>query len=111
MDIVPEKVALINSRRSPIQDDYIEQYLAERELDLTATLDAKAAYGNADFAVIAAPASYDSQKNFFDKSAVENVTVIIYELTLGDSSAFFGRLVDNDLMKFKAMSDTIIANK
>ena len=71
VDIVPEKVELINKKRSPIQDDYIEKYLAEKELDLTATLDAEAAYSDADFVVIAAPTNYDSKKNFFDPSAVE----------------------------------------
>ena len=73
VDIIPEKVELINNRKSPIQDDYIEKYLAERELDLTATLDAEFAYGNADFVVVAAPTNYDSKKNFFDTSAVESV--------------------------------------
>lgn len=71
VDIVPEKVELINNKKSPIQDDYIEKYLAEKELDLTATLDAKEAYSDADFVVIAAPTNYDSKKNFFDTSAVE----------------------------------------
>ena len=79
MDIVPEKVELINSRKSPIQDEYIEKYLAEKELDLTATLDAKLAYSNADFVVIAAPTNYDSQKNFFDTSAVETVIKLVME--------------------------------
>ncbi|MBE5873485.1 MAG: nucleotide sugar dehydrogenase [Lachnospiraceae bacterium] len=73
VDIVPEKVELINNKKSPIQDDYIEKYLAEKELNLTATLDEKAAYSGADFVVIAAPTNYDSQKNFFDTSAVEAV--------------------------------------
>ena len=73
VDILPEKVALINSRRSPIQDDYIEKYLAEKELDLKATLDGDSAYREADFVVIAAPTNYDSRKNFFDTSAVESV--------------------------------------
>lgn len=73
VDIVPEKVDMINSRKSPIQDDYIEKYLAEKELDLTATLDTESAYQDADFVVIAAPTNYDSKKNFFDTSAVENV--------------------------------------
>ena len=71
VDIIPEKVDLINNRKSPIQDDYIEKYLAEKELDLTATLDAESAYKDADFVVIAAPTNYDSKKNFFDTSAVE----------------------------------------
>ena len=73
VDIIPEKVEMINSRRSPIQDEYIEKYLAEEELDLTATLDAEAAYKDAEFVVIAAPTNYDSQRNYFDTSAVENV--------------------------------------
>lgn len=67
VDIIPEKVELINNRKSPIQDDYIEMYLAEKKLDLTATLDAEEAYRTADFVVIAAPTNYDSKKNFFDK--------------------------------------------
>ena len=79
VDIVPEKVELINNRKSPIQDEYIEKYLAEKELDLTATLDAKLAYSNADFVVIAAPTNYDSQKNFFDTSAVETVIKLVME--------------------------------
>lgn len=73
VDIISEKVELINKRKSPIQDDFIERYLAEKELDLTATLDAKEAYTDADFVVIAAPTNYDSKKNFFDTSAVESV--------------------------------------
>ena len=79
VDIIPEKVELINNRKSPIQDEYIERYLAEKELDLTATLDAKLAYSNADFVVIAAPTNYDSQKNFFDTSAVETVIKLVME--------------------------------
>ena len=79
VDIIPEKVELINSKKSPIQDEYIEKYLAEKELDLTATLDAKLAYSNADFVVIAAPTNYDSQKNFFDTSAVAAVIKLVME--------------------------------
>ena len=79
VDIVPEKVELINSKKSPIQDEYIEKYLAEKELDLTATLDAKEAYSDADFVVIAAPTNYDSKKNFFDTSAVEAVIKLVIE--------------------------------
>lgn len=79
VDIVPEKVDMINDRKSPIQDDYIEKYLAEKELNLTATLDAKEAYRDADFVVIAAPTNYDSKKNFFDTSAVENVIDLVME--------------------------------
>ena len=77
VDIIPEKVDLINNRKSPIQDDYIEKYLAEKELDLTATLDAESAYKDADFVVIAAPTNYDSKKNFFDTSAVEAVIDLV----------------------------------
>ncbi len=73
VDIVPEKVAMINNRKSPIQDEYIEKYLAEKDLHLTATLDAEAAYKEAEYVVIAAPTNYDSQRNYFDTSAVENV--------------------------------------
>ena len=73
VDIIPEKVEKINNRISPIQDEYIEKYFAEKELNLTATLDAEAAYKDADFVIIAAPTNYDSQKNFFDTSAVESV--------------------------------------
>ncbi|HJC35185.1 MAG TPA: nucleotide sugar dehydrogenase [Candidatus Mediterraneibacter faecipullorum] len=77
VDIVPEKVDLINQRKSPIQDEYIEKYLAEKDLNLMATLDAKSAYSTADFVVIAAPTNYDSRKNFFDTSAVENVIDLV----------------------------------
>ncbi|MCU6706739.1 UDP-glucose 6-dehydrogenase [uncultured Ruminococcus sp.] len=77
VDIIPEKVELINNRKSPIQDDYIEKYLAEKELDLTATLDSESAYKDADFVVIAAPTNYDSKKNFFDTSAVEAVIDLV----------------------------------
>ena len=79
VDIVPEKVELINNKKSPIQDEYIEKYLAEKELDLTATLDAKEAYSDADFVVIAAPTNYDSKKNFFDTSAVEAVIQLVLD--------------------------------
>ena len=79
VDIVPEKVEMINNKKSPIQDEYIEKYLAEKELDLTATLDAKEAYTDADFVVIAAPTNYDSKKNFFDTSAVEAVIKLVIE--------------------------------
>jgi UDPglucose 6-dehydrogenase len=79
VDIIPEKVEMINNRKSPIQDDYIEQYLAKKQLDLTATLDAEFAYKNADFVIIAAPTNYDSKKNFFDTSAVENVIELVMQ--------------------------------
>lgn len=80
VDIVPEKVEVLNQRRSPIQDEYIEKYLAEKELDLTATLDGREAYRQADFVVIAAPTNYDSKKNFFDTSAVEAVIELVLEV-------------------------------
>ena len=77
VDIVPEKVEMINRRKSPIQDEYIEKYFAEKELDLTATLDGEAAYRDAEFVVIAAPTNYDAKKNFFDTSAVEAVIKLV----------------------------------
>lgn len=77
VDIIPEKVELINNKKSPIQDDYIEKYLAEKELDLTATLDAEEAYKNAEYVIIAAPTNYDSKKNYFDTSAVETVIDLV----------------------------------
>ena len=80
VDIVPEKVELLNQRKSPIQDEYIEKYLAEKELDLTATLDGESAYRDADFVVIAAPTNYDSKKNYFDTSAVEAVIQLVLEV-------------------------------
>ena len=79
VDIIPEKVTLINDRKSPIQDEYIEKYLAEKELNLTATLDAKDAYSDADFVVIAAPTNYDSGTQHFDTSAVENVIELVMQ--------------------------------
>jgi UDPglucose 6-dehydrogenase len=80
VDIIPKKVELINNKKSPIQDDYIEKYLAEKELNLTATLDTEAAYKDADFVIIAAPTNYDSKKNFFDCSAVENVIETVLKI-------------------------------
>ena len=80
VDFIPEKVELINNKKSPIQDDYIEMYLAEKELDLTATLDGEEAYKNADFVVIAAPTNYDSKKNYFDTSAVEAVIELVLKV-------------------------------
>lgn len=77
VDIIPEKVEMINNKKSPIQDDYIEKYLAEKELDLTATLNAEEAYKNAEYIIIAAPTNYDSKKNFFDTSAVESVIKLV----------------------------------
>lgn len=80
VDVIPEKVDFINQRKSPIQDEYIEQYLAEKELDLTATLDGEAAYRDAEFVVIAAPTNYDSKKNYFDTSAVEAVIRLVMKV-------------------------------
>ena len=80
VDILPEKVELINQRKSPIQDEYIEKYLREKELNLTATLNAEEAYKDADYVVIAAPTNYDSQKNFFDTSAVESVIDLVMKV-------------------------------
>ncbi len=80
VDIIPEKIELINHKKSPIQDDYIEKYLAEKKLDLTATLDGESAYRDADFVVIAAPTNYDSKKNFFDCSAVEAVIELVLKV-------------------------------
>ena len=80
VDIIPEKVEMINNRKSPIQDEYIEKYLAEKQLDLTATLDGEAAYKDAEFVVIAAPTNYDSKKNYFDTSAVETVIKLVMQV-------------------------------
>lgn len=80
VDIVPAKVDMINARKSPIQDDYIEKYFAEKELDLTATLDGESAYRDADFVIIATPTNYDSTKNFFDTSAVEAVINLVMKV-------------------------------
>ena len=77
VDIMPEKVDMINNRKSPIQDEYIEKYLLEKELKLSATLDGAKAYSDADFVIIAAPTNYDPQKNFFDTSAVESVIKLV----------------------------------
>ena len=79
VDLIPEKVEKINNKISPIQDEYIEKYLAEEKLTLSATLDGKSAYRNADFVIIAAPTNYDSAKNFFDTSAVESVIELVLE--------------------------------
>ena len=79
VDIIPEKVDMINQKKSPIQDEYIQKYLEEKELDLTATMDAKEAYEDAEFVVVAAPTNYDSRKNYFDTSAVEKVIDTVME--------------------------------
>lgn len=88
VDIIPEKVDLINNRKSPIQDDYIEKYLAEKDLNLTATLDAKAAYSDADFVVIAAPTNYDSHTQHFDTSAVEAVIKLVIKQKFAKANVF-----------------------
>lgn len=80
VDIIPEKVNLIYNRKSPIQDEYIEKYLVEKELDLTATMDGESSYKDAEFVVIAAPTNYDSKKNYFDTSAVEAVIKLVIEV-------------------------------
>ena len=80
VDVIPEKVDLINNRRSPIQDEYIEKFLAEKDLNLTATLDGRKAYADADFVVIAAPTNYDPVKNYFDTSHVEEVIDLVLEV-------------------------------
>ena len=80
VDVVPEKVELINNKKSPIQDEYIEKYLSEKELNLTATLDGRSAYKEADFVVIAAPTNYDPQKNFFDTHHIEDVIDLVLEV-------------------------------
>ena len=80
VDIVPEKVEWINNKKSPIQDDYIEKYLAEKQLDLTATLDGEKAYAMAEMVIVAAPTNYDSKKNFFDTSAVESVIELVLKV-------------------------------
>lgn len=98
VDIVKEKVDLINNRKSPIQDNYIEKYLAEKELNLTATLDAKEAYSNADFVVIAAPTNYDSATQHFDTSAVEAVIKLVIgaEIESESTMAFVEKSVQRD---------------
>lgn len=102
VDIIPEKVEMINNRKSPIQDDYIEKYLAEKDLDLTATLDAKAAYSNADFVVIAAPTNYDSHTQHFDTSAVEVVIKLVMEYNpnaiMVIKSTIPGQVVENPMI-------------
>ena len=82
VDIIPEKVEMINRRQSPIQDEYIEKYFAEKELNLVATLDGKAAYKDAEFVVIAAPTNYDPQKNFFDTHHIEDVIDLVLEVAI-----------------------------
>ena len=96
VDVLPERVALVNDRKSTIQDEYIEQYLAEKQLHLSATLDAEAAYRDAEFVIIAAPTNYDSEKNFFDTSAVESAatTLDIYTHSTSDMQHAAARKID-----------------
>ena len=102
VDIIPEKVEKINKRISPIQDEFIEKYLKEKDLNLTATLDAEAAYKDADFVVIAAPTNYDSKKNFFDTSAVE--AVIAANPTIAINS---GKINDAMVSDCDALSESL----
>lgn len=104
VDIVKEKVDLINNRKSPIQDDYIEKYLAEKDLNLTATLDAKEAYSNADFVVIAAPTNYDSETQHFDTSAVEAVIKLVMEYNI---IPLFGKYENRKFINF-ALSQSAV---
>lgn len=107
VDIVKEKVDLINNRKSPIQDDYIEKYLAEKDLNLTATLDAKEAYSNADFVVIAAPTNYDSATQHFDTSAVEAVIKLV--IIQGNRILEYACSELKDLKKDKSKTEIIMA--
>lgn len=107
VDIIPEKVELINQKKSPIQDEYIEKYLAEKKLNLTATLDAKSAYKDADFVVIAAPTNYDSKKNFFDTSAVEAVIKLVIEYNSDTRLKNIIDILDSCIMIVEEHKETI----
>ena len=119
VDVIPEKVEKINRRVSPIQDEYIEKYFAEKELDLVATLDAEAAYRDAEFVIIAAPTNYDPQRNFFDTSAVEAViekvmavnpsdVMIIKAESLKDRKIFkYASYLEKQLLKIKNREATL----
>lgn len=104
VDIVPEKVELINNRKSPIQDDYIEKYLAEKELNLTATLDVKAAYSGADFVVIAAPTNYDSHTQHFDTSEKMNAVKEAAHDTIADQYTW-DKLADSFVESYKKLGN------
>ena len=107
VDIIPEKVEMINKRISPIQDEYIEKYFAEKELNLVATLDAEAAYKDADFVVVAAPTNYDSQKNFFDTVSTFIILRLIYRKIFPIVFfAFTIQNIDNFLFIFKWSPDS-----
>lgn len=99
VDIIPEKVDMINNRKSPIQDDYIEKYLAEKELNLTATLDAKAAYSDADFVVIAAPTNYDSKYLFWENTQFVLSTTVLIQMYLSQQKAISKRRMKSKLRR------------
>lgn len=112
VDIIPEKVEMLNNKKSPIVDKEIEEYLATKELNLHATTDAREAYEGAEFVVISTPTNYDPVKNFFDTSSVEAVIKLVMEINpnaiMVIKSEFFRSRVNRDLEEFKKMSDVII---
>ena len=101
VDIIPNKVELINNKKSPIQDEYIEKYLAEKELDLTATLDGKAAYKDADYVVIAAPTNYDPVKNFFDTHHIEDVIDLVISVNPDAVMIIKSTIPVNDIIELR----------